>query len=120
VAVQTFVKKNFQVRKSGSSQKRLARSFEQGDNLLAPDTGKSLDKVVDGLPRFEMIEQTLHRHACTNENWRASQNLGIGMEDFGETRRVHGGQCSRIPGCLTKPFSEAERQTEVLASMKAV
>src|SRR2546428_5996106 len=64
---------------SAGSQKLLARSFEQSDDLLAPDTGKSLGKVVDGLPRFEMIEETLHRHACTNENWRASENLGIGV-----------------------------------------
>src|SRR5437867_956345 len=60
---------------SGGCQKLLARYFEQSDYLLAPDTGESLKEVVDGLPRFQVVEETLYRHARTDKNRRASQNL---------------------------------------------
>ena len=42
--VQVFVKKQSQ---SGMRENALLRDFQQGDYLLAPDTRKALEKVID-------------------------------------------------------------------------
>ena len=89
---------------SGGSQKLLARSFEQGDDLLTSDTGKSLDKVVDGLPCFKVFEETLDRYSRTNENRCTSQNLRIGVKDLGEIRCLHKSKSRKHPGALPTRF----------------
>jgi hypothetical protein len=74
---------------SGGSQEILARSFEQRDDLLAPDARKPLKKVIDGLPSFEVSKQALHRYARAGENRRATEDFGIRMQDIGEILNLH-------------------------------
>ena len=42
---------------------------------------KTFQEVINGIPCFQMVKQTLHGHTCANKNRRSPQNLGIAMND---------------------------------------
>ena len=51
--------------------------LEQRDHLLAPYAGKSLEKLLDRIARFQMIEKTLHRDASSGKNGLTAKNFRI-------------------------------------------
>jgi len=51
--------------------------LEQRDHLLALYAGKSLEKLLDRIARFQMIEKTLHWDASSGKNRLSAKNLGI-------------------------------------------
>ncbi len=44
------------------------RFFEESDYLFAFYAWESLEKLLDRIARFQMIEKTLHRNASSSEN----------------------------------------------------
>ena len=60
----------------------VAGFFEHGKDLLALYAGKSVQKIFDRITVLQMVEKALQRHARANENGRASQYVGIGMDDL--------------------------------------
>ena len=55
----------------------LPRFFKESDDLRTLYAGKSFEKLLDRIARFQMIEQTLHRNASTSENRLAAKNFRI-------------------------------------------
>ena len=46
----------------------LSRFFHESDHLLALYAGESLEKLLDRIARFQMIEKTLHWDASSGKN----------------------------------------------------
>jgi hypothetical protein len=61
----------------GCRECMLSRFFQESDHLLALYGGESLEELLDRITRLQVIEQTLHRHASTSENWLAAKNFRI-------------------------------------------
>ena len=55
----------------------LSRFFQESDHLLALYAWEPLEKLLDRIARFQMIEQTLHWDASTGENRLAAKNFRI-------------------------------------------
>ena len=53
----------------------LSRFFQESDHLLAFNTWESFEELVDRITSLQMIEQTLHRHASSSENWLPAKNF---------------------------------------------
>ena len=46
----------------------LSRFFEESDDLIALHAGESLEKLLDRIACFQMIEKTLHRDPSSGKN----------------------------------------------------
>ena len=46
----------------------LSRFFQENDYLLALYAWESLEELLDGIARFQMIEKTLHWDASSGKN----------------------------------------------------
>src|SRR5437764_9334521 len=62
---------------------RLSRNFECRDCLVAADGGKGLQKIVQTVASLQAVDQILHRHASTDKNRSAAENIRIAMDDLG-------------------------------------
>jgi hypothetical protein len=65
----------------------LSRFFQESDHLLARYAGESLEELLDRVARFQMIEQTLHRHACPSKNRLTTKNLRVLRYDAAHTEQ---------------------------------
>jgi hypothetical protein len=43
--------------------------------MLSANGGKVVEKLIETVTFFELIEQRLHRHACARENRRAAEDV---------------------------------------------
>ncbi len=55
----------------------LSRFFQESDHLLALYAWEALEKVLDGIARFQVIEQTLHGDAGPSKNRLAAKNFRV-------------------------------------------
>ena len=55
----------------------LSRFFQESDHLLALYAGESLEKLLDRIARFQMIEKTLHRDASSGKNRLSAKNFRV-------------------------------------------
>jgi hypothetical protein len=55
----------------------LPRFFKESDDLRALYAGKSLEKLLDRIARFQMIEKTLHWDASSGKNRLSAKNFRI-------------------------------------------
>ena len=60
--------------------------MEKGDNLVSGHRWKSLQKLVDGITRLQVIEQMLDGHARPTENRGSAHHLGVARNN----RLLHG------------------------------
>jgi hypothetical protein len=60
--------------------------FEQGEDLIPLHAGKALKEIFDGIARFQVIEEALHRYAGSPEDRLSTENRWILRHD-----RAHGG-----------------------------
>lgn len=67
---------------SGSFAKPVLGRFEEGDALLARHRRKPGEKLVDGLPRLQIIEQRLHGHARAAKHRRTAHNVRAARNDI--------------------------------------
>ena len=67
-------------RGGGASEQHLLRQLQHGDGLIAAHRREILEKFIEGITGFEIIEQRLHRHTSADEDGRAAENLGIAMD----------------------------------------
>src|SRR2546423_3119265 len=65
--------------KSDRREHLLSKIVQQCDDLLAFHAGKPFQEFIDRFASFQMIEKTLDRHACANEDRFAPKNLGVRM-----------------------------------------
>ncbi len=72
--VQIFVQQNAH---SGKSLGMGLRFFQQGNDLLPCDTGKTFEKIFNGIAGFEMIEKAFDRYTRSPEDGFAPENLRI-------------------------------------------
>jgi hypothetical protein len=72
--VQIFIQKKTHL---GRKQCMLPRFFKESDDLLALYAGKSLEKLLDRIARFQMIEKTLHWDASSSKNGLSAKNLRV-------------------------------------------
>ena len=70
-----------------------ARFFEDGDHLLALYTGKTLEKIVDGIACLQVIEQAAHWHARAGEHAFSAKDLRVNAGGRGGT---HGGRLALL------------------------
>ena len=55
----------------------LSRFFQESDYLLALYAWESLEELLDGIARLQMIEKTLHGDASSSENRLPAKNFRI-------------------------------------------
>src|SRR5438876_11068053 len=68
-------------RRTRTSQQRDARKIQRGDGLVALHGRELPQKLVQGFAALEVIEERLYRDACPDEYGRATENLGIAVDD---------------------------------------
>jgi hypothetical protein len=71
------------------------RFLQQGKDLLPLHTGKTFEKVCNGVTGFKMVKQTLNRYPGPSKDRLASENFRVPRNDF-----LHG---NIIP--LPQPFA---------------
>src|SRR6266508_1181716 len=64
---------------SSRLQQLLAEFVQHGDYLLAPNTGKTLKEINNGVSRSQVIEQALHGHTRADEHRRTPQDFPVRM-----------------------------------------
>ena len=72
--VQIFIQKKAHL---GRRNCVLPRFFEESDDLRAFYAGESLEKLLDRIARFQMIEKTLHRDASSGKNRLSAKNFRV-------------------------------------------
>ena len=72
--VQIFIQKKTHLR---CRECVLPRFFKESDDLRALYAGKSLEKLLDRIARFQMIEKTLHRDASSGKNRLSAKNFRV-------------------------------------------
>jgi hypothetical protein len=65
----------------------LSRFFQESDHLLALYAGESIEELLDGIARFQMIEKTLHGDASSSENRLPAENFRILRYDATHDRK---------------------------------
>jgi hypothetical protein len=55
----------------------LPRFFKQSDHLRSLYAGESLEKLLDRISRFQMIEKTLHRDPGSGKNRLSTKNFRV-------------------------------------------
>ena len=55
----------------------LSRLFKESDDLRALYAGESLEKLLDRIARFQMIEKTLYRDASSCKNRFSAKNFSV-------------------------------------------
>ena len=63
--------------------------LRQRNHLIALNTGKTVQKIVNGIPGLQMIKEALHRHACTGENKFPAENVRVLSGDLAHKASVH-------------------------------
>jgi (2Fe-2S) ferredoxin len=58
-----------------------SRLFQESDHLLALYAGESLEKLLDWIARFQMIEKTLHRNASSGKDRFPAKNFRVLRHD---------------------------------------
>jgi hypothetical protein len=81
---------------------QILRKFERGDDLFAAYAGEVVQKLRQGVARFEVVQQRLDRNPRADENGRPAQDIGIGMNDLSCCRH-RGLRCDDSTSAL-RPF----------------
>ena len=66
----------------------VAGKFERCDRLLAADSGKVQQEIVEPVAGLKVVDERLHRHPSANEHGRAAQDLGVDVNN--RRHRCHG------------------------------
>ena len=72
--VQIFIQKKTHL---GGRECVLPRFFKESDDLRTLYAGKSFEKLLDRIARFQMIEKTLHRDASSGKNRLSAKNFRV-------------------------------------------
>jgi hypothetical protein len=56
--------------------------FEKGDYLSPLDRGEAVEKLVDGVTRFEVIHQRLYGDTSSYETGRAAHDFRVADDEF--------------------------------------
>jgi hypothetical protein len=72
--VQIFIQKKTHL---GRRECVLPRFFKESDDLRALYARESLEKLLDRIARFQMIEKTLHRDASSGKNRLSAKNFRV-------------------------------------------
>lgn len=94
-----------------------ARFFEDGDHLLALYAGKTFEKIVDGIARFQVIEQAAHWHARASEDAFATEDLGV---DAGGRMGTHGGRLASLLQTTSEDSADGARNRASRLTRKSV
>ena len=70
--VEIFVQKKTHL---GRGEGVLSRFFQESDDLLALYARVPLEKLLDRIARFQVIEKTLHGDASSGKNRLSAKNL---------------------------------------------
>ena len=62
-------------------QQALARELKGRDGLFASNRRELLEKLVQGIAGFEVVEKRLHWDASANEHRRSTQNLEVAVHN---------------------------------------
>ena len=60
---------------------RFSSEFEGGNRLLSANCRKIFEKFVETLACFEIVNETLNRHAGPCEHWSTTEDFGVGLND---------------------------------------
>ncbi len=55
----------------------LSRFFQKSDDLLALYAREPLEKLLDRIASFQVIEKTLHRNASSSKNRLTAKNFRV-------------------------------------------
>ncbi len=72
--VEIFVQKKTHL---GRGESVLSRFFQESDDLLALYAREPLEKLLDRIASFQVIEKTLHRNASSSKNRLTAKNFRV-------------------------------------------
>lgn len=70
---------SFRMRKSAH---RLVSCFQRRDRLRSGDTRKRVEKLVEAVVSFEVVDQVPERNTRADKNGRAAQNFRVAVNDW--------------------------------------
>jgi hypothetical protein len=74
IASRDFVQKKTHL---GRGESVLSRFFQESDDLLALYAREPVEKLLDRIARFQVIEKTLHWDASSGKNRIAAKNFRV-------------------------------------------
>ena len=76
------------------STQGLAGRFQRRQRLRLGDTRKRIEKLVEPVVSFEVVDQVTERNTGSDNHRRAAQNIRIAVDDWSGDWRGHIGSCS--------------------------
>ncbi len=75
----------------------MLRLLQRRDGLGFRYGGKIVQEIGEWMPTFEVVEECLNRHSCTDKDGGPAENLGIAMDDV-----MIAHSCSRRAESITR------------------
>ena len=63
-------------------QEHLLGKFESGDGLLAGDAGEVFQVLVEGIARFQVVEQGANRDTGSEEDRRPAEDIRVAVDHW--------------------------------------
>ncbi len=76
---------------------RLLGELQNGDGVLARDTGEILEELIQGMPSLQVLDQRLHWNACSGKHRRPPETIG---RSGNQGRGQSGHRSGLESGCL--------------------
>lgn len=71
-------------RRTRTGQERVAGQVEGGDGLFALHRRKLVEKLVESIATFQMIEERLHRDPRADKDRGATEDVWIALDDLAQ------------------------------------
>ena len=75
--------------------------LQQPDDFLPKYGAEAFQEILDGIARFQMIEEALGRNARAAKHWHATLNLRVDFQKPAQAFRARGGSEVVAPGTST-------------------
>ena len=72
--------------RTGSQE--ILRELKRRDCLVTLHSRKVVEELIQRISSGQVVEEILHRHAGSSEDWRAPEDLGVDLH--------HGVQCLHV------------------------
>lgn len=77
-----FVEQDSHRNRALGGQKFRLCGLEHFDHLFPGNGRKIVEEFANIVPRFQVIQEVLHRHPCTTKNRGPAENFGIRYDDI--------------------------------------
>lgn len=82
--------------------------FQSADRGFSSYCGKVVEKLVECIAAFDVVEQSLERHTSAPKDWRAAKHVGIAHNAM-----IIGSHMQRLHTVYSGGFNDATNKTHV-------